>query len=252
MLSVRRAALAAGIALAILRAQWIFGQIHVLSVASGIPVWRFVLPLIVNLLLFIPLPVMLLVLYRSKAVLNVAEPWRRIAGILAILYGAVIVAPALYHWKTSLATAVGEIQIEARSTVAAKLGLWLSERQAAQQLWGLVPLCASVTFLLVLIAFYVNTASSTGPTRTWWLREVAALTSITGGISLLWGTAWRAWFLARAIYPPEPVRFAWTTIRSIVPDLCWMLTAYIIYRSVPSASSSVEPAAEPPPEFAAE
>ncbi len=247
MLSLRRAALIAAIALGLVRAHRIIDQ-FLGWMAAPIPWWRSTISFGACVLPLLPLPVMLVLLYRSGAALTVPEHWRRVVLVLAILYGTIFVAPTLYLTKTTLAADAYEIQWTSGSTVAEKLAVWRRSDKAIQQLWAMIALCFVVAFLVLLVALYRSRVPEAESVPTYWLREMAALTTIVGGLALLALIGWRIYVLARFGQGWEYDNFSdrptliwrvWSTLNSVLPEACEMLAAYIVYRSIPPPSAAV-------------
>jgi hypothetical protein len=107
-----------------------------------------------------------------------------------------------------------------------------------------------VAFLLFLIALFRhgNDVRDTEVRRSYWLREAAALATVVGGFALLGRIGQRVYVLVELrrqsddgawFGSPRPGQIIVGMVISIIPEVCWMLAAYIVYKSVPPASAVV-------------
>jgi len=163
-----------------------------------------------------------------------SSPHRRLTFVTALTKAA-LVADSVRHWIRFLSFDWEEIHWSKDATIWLKVLDWLqTSRTPGRQLWLFVLFASSVTLLLFMIALLLhgNEPHDGERRRVYWLREMAAFTTIVGVIEF-------ASRLARFGYAIALGRRDWTVSAFAIDSLsnaCWMLTAWIIYRSVPSSS----------------
>jgi hypothetical protein len=138
------------------------------------------------------------------------------------------VGRSAYIWAQILSFDRQAIQRFSATTEESKIWGWLWTSDHASQFWGLVHLFSAVASLAFIIALFLHWNERQQPEsrQSFWLRELAALTTLGGGIDLIWG------IVRLAIHPPG--NLAASMALDLLPGLCWMITTYIIYRSVPA------------------
>jgi len=212
VLSVRQAALIAGIALGVAALAPIVATLG--GMGPGRP-WQSGVLTPVNWLFRALPPALLLLLYRSGAALSISTAMKRLAMLVALLQGAALIHTVFLGWS---------------ETSRAHTWLWHVDNLLSQ--------LAIVLFLVALIWHERDADGKSEPGRWFGLREVAALTAILWAGALLWGIGqrvyadvdlWKHGMAWHDLFPPRLVlEYAFS------PLVCWMLTAYIIYRSVPA------------------
>ena len=159
-------------------------------------------------------------------------------------------APRILGWTRTLSSDWYEIQWSGGTTQEEILGWLRTSNLVGPQFWGLVLLFSQVAFLLFLIALFRqgDEVQDTKDRRSYWLREAAALATIVGGVALLGRIGQQIYTLVELrrhgddvawLGSPSPGTIIVGMAVNILPELCWMLAAYIVYKSVP-----VQPAVE--------
>jgi hypothetical protein len=113
-LNFRTATLLAAIGTGLSAAAWIAG--FGISLAKGFR-WGDTLISLPSFLFFLPLPVLLFVLYAENPRLRISKRLRWTALIVAILQGALVIAPALYDWARSSAGTLGTLGLASPAAV---------------------------------------------------------------------------------------------------------------------------------------
>ena len=254
-MNTTRAALAAAIALAVSRGYFIADQIRVLTLAGPSLLGLIVIP--IDILLLAPLPLLLFLMYRDRVVLTVSIAHKRLALAMAALVSAVSVAPDIFGSVGVLSRNLYEIRTSPETLYGAKIWHWLSTSNAGwYRFWNPVSWLSLVAFVFFLLALLHKRDAPGDPDapRSNRVRMMAAATAILGGLSLLWGIGQFInmnirWNTAVLQHPElhglyhNPVRqFLTRWLPHSIPSVCWMLAAYIVYRSVPAAQPA--PAAE--------
>lgn len=249
MLNLRKVALVAAVALTLVRVYWIAYRIWEWTQAPRYG-WFSAFIVLANVLFLVPAPVLLYLVYRSADDIVLSANSRRIVLVLTVLLATLVVAPGGHDFARALSADWREIQSSAGGTVAAQIADWLQMSRVAPQLWNLILLLSQAVFLVFLTALYrhLGSTGNAGLQRAYWLREIAALTTIVGGLGLILqiGGQTRAWARHRALddvyASPSVMKFILQLMLDVLPDICAMVAAWIIYKSVPTQAS--EAAAE--------
>jgi hypothetical protein len=219
VLSIGKAALVAGIALGLVTlpsiAVQLGGSIHTLD-----RWWQIFIPF--NVLILALPPTLLLLLYRSGTTLIVSKAMRRLAVAAALLQGVVLVSGIYSEWfRTS---------------------------NSFDRLWGTPLLASQAAFMPFLVALFWhrNEVGDKEAGRSYWLREVAALTAIMSGLALIWRIGQQAYVSANLLrhglawfgVAPSAGQFIGSYTLTVLQEVCWMLAAYIVYRSAPAQPAS--------------
>ena len=248
MLNLRKVALIAAIALAVARLSSIGGQVWAVTEISA-PAWRAALSLLVNDLFLAPLPILLWVVWRGDGNIAVSPTHRRIAALLAIARAGLILAPETWGLAQLLSRDWTNIELASGITVASKLKDWLVTAKPWPQLWYLTTVLAEAAFVWFLIAL-VRGRRNVGRAetrRSYWLREMAALTTIVSGLAVILAFVMRVYGFLQARHDPEQLwlgafsgpHYFVQTIYGLVPETSSMLLAWIIYKSVPAQTTEI-------------
>ena len=250
MTSVRRAALIAAIAVALVDVSEVCRAITVLSKVSD-PV-RSCIFVATGILLKLPLPVLLFILYRSDATLSLSKVLRRLALVTALTFAALFAAPHAYGWIRSLPSDRPDVTWSDGGTAIRQVLNWLISLNVGRLLWGAAGWLAETALVLFLIALFrhQDEASEPEPRQSRLLREMAALTTLAAGLTVIvligmepvavigvhneLGGAW---------FGPQMRRLILGHVWYLIQAGCWLVTPFIVYRMQPPASA--EPAAAP-------
>src|SRR5216684_8878646 len=123
-MTLRRTALIAAIGLGLVRAHWIAGQVQALRIVKDFR-WIYVASAIGNFLFMLPLPVLLVILYRSDATLAVSARLGLTALATALIQGMLFGGQNAYEWILILRQDWREIQSFGRATEADNPWDWL-------------------------------------------------------------------------------------------------------------------------------
>jgi hypothetical protein len=238
-MSLRRTALIAAIGLGLVRAHWIAVQIQALIMDFR---WIYVPSTICSFLFMLPFPVLLVILYRSDATLAVSARLKLAALATALIQGILITGPNLYGWILMLRQDWHRIQAFGLATQADNLWAWFHETSTSwDKTWSLILLFAQLAFMLFLIALirYRNQPPESGVRQSHLLREAAALATITGGLAVILSIGGHVYAALR--FSKHQYEFGGSTLEqlvvrsalSMIPDVCCMIAAYIVYRSQP-------------------
>ena len=235
LLSLRTSALVAAIALGLDRVHWILNRISFWTHTPGHQ-WHGAVYLPLDLIYVAPLPLLLFLLSRSGAPIMLSSPHRRLAFVIALAKAA-LVADSVRNWIRFLSYDWEQIHRSKAATIWLKTFDWLqTSGTPGRQFWLLVLFASSVTLLFFMIALllHANEPRESEWRRVYWLREMAALTTIIGVVE----------FISRAAsfgYAAASGRQDWSLSAFAINSLsnaCWMFTAWIIYRSVPSSPAA--------------
>ena len=242
-MSLRRTALIAAIGLGLVRAHWIAFQIQALFTVTDFR-WLYVVATICNFLFMLPFPVLLVILYRSDATLAVSARLKLAALATALIQGMLVTGPNVYGWILMLRQAWNEMQAFGLATQADNFWAWFHETSTAWgETWRLIGLFAQLAFMLFLIALfrYRNQPPESGVRQSYLLREAAALATITGGLAVILNLGRQVYAALEFINHHNDWSFGESTLGqlvvrnalSIVPEVCWMIAAYIVCLSQP-------------------
>ncbi len=235
MLRIQKAALVAGMLVGLDRVDWLVHSVGSWTRAVPAHRWHGFVYVPLNTMFLIPLPVLLLFLWRSGGPLVLSRALRWLAFVIAVIE-ALLVADSTGHWVRFLSFDTEEIGRSKAWTTWLKVLGWLQTAQApGRQFWLLVSFFSSVALLLFIIALlrHGNERADSGGRRTYWLREIAALTTIIGVIQLGWRLSRFAVALARGTWH-------WSSGFALVSvdDICLTLVAWIVYRSLQSSPAA--------------
>ena len=126
VLKLRKVALVAAIALAVVRIYWIVSQIRAWTQTPD-PRWLGYLSVPGNALFLLPMPVLLYMLYRSGGNIAVSGNHRRLALVPAMVQGEIVVSQT-YRLMRVLLIDWHNIESFSGLTVASKFADWLVPR----------------------------------------------------------------------------------------------------------------------------
>jgi hypothetical protein len=246
-LSLKRIALITAIGLGLARAHTVQNQIRGLTTVSNFR-WIYIAEEIVSFLFMLPFPILLVILYRSDTVLAVSKLLKRAALATAIVYGLLFTAPGVLGWVLALRRDLHEIQAFGRITVAGNFLAWLDETsQAGDRTWQTISVFAEVAFVLFLVALFLyrNESAEAGPRLSRPLRKAAALATIMGGLGTILNIGVQV-YAATQFRKPEPFiddlftpgprtlgQFIVKNALSMIPDECFLVAAFVVYRAQP-------------------
>ena len=247
MLNLRKVALVAAIALAVARGYWIGSQIWMWTQIPG-PRWLGALVVPGGALFLLPMPLLLYLLYRSGGNIAVSRDHRRLALVPA-MFQAEIVVSRTYRMLRMLSADLDGIQQSSGTTVASRIAEWFATSNSWPQFWNLVLLFAESSVLWFLIALIRGRrrVRESETRRLYWLREIAALTTIIGGFAVILGVGQYIPAFVEARRNPEGFwlvgvsvpQFIVRAVFNIAPQVCMMLLAWIIYKSVPAQTAEI-------------
>src|ERR1051325_8668059 len=213
--------------------------------------------LVTGFLLLLPSPVLCWALYGSEATFELSPRMRVMLLILAVIIDAEFTTSGLFSLIDYLSSRWAPIQWFDSETVAAKL--WRS--LAAQNVFVLVNAllglsCQGAFGLLLLTVYRLPEAAEHRQSRL--LRETAAIASIVMALATvfsLFKIGHATLFVFQPdFFQPAPTRLGYfirLTLGQVSP-ICWMLAAYVFYRSqtpIPApAMVEAGPAEVTPPE----
>jgi len=231
-MNLGRIAFVTAILLAVVRIHSLFDQVRALRAGFR---WLYVPAVAANFLFVLPFLALLFILNGSRVQLSISRGRKRIALGAACVYGLLFVAPALY-------------------------ALFLMVRQdlqgvsqtpnLANQVWAALGSLSEFAFCLFLVALFfqkdqlqTDTSSS--------LRETAALAAITAALVVvlsLGGMVYGAVELRKQAsiqYVGDSVgKLLARSLISMIPRICELIAAYIIFKSQPRMPEEASQAAD--------
>lgn len=237
-MDLRKTALAATVLLGLDRALWISGQIRVFGAVPRLP-WNFVLLFLVNMLILLPLPVLLALVYFTGMPAAISPRLRIFAGATALLHTGSLAGPQAYRFVRELHRNAINIGYFGGTTPAAKIWGWLRSSEAGPVLVAGLRLMTGVAFLLFLVALAVPSRkpAEADPLRLPLLKRAARAAVLAGCLTILMTLAGQVY--AAVAFRPELVFGVFTRIQliirnafSLVPALGWYLGALIVYLAV--------------------
>ena len=229
-MNLGRTAFIAAILLTIVRVHSLFDQVRALRAGFQ---WFYVPAVAANFLFVLPFLALLFVLYRSHAAMMISSVSRRTALGTALVYGALFAAPALYALFLMLRQ---DLQSVSRTP-----GL-------ANQVWATLGSLSELAFCLFLFALFFQKDQPQAYVSTA-LREIAALAAITAALVVvlsLGGTVYGALELRKQAsiqFVGDSVgKLVTRSLISMIPRLCELIAAYIIFKSQPRMPEQTAPA----------
>jgi hypothetical protein len=216
---LRKVALLAAILLGLVRVHWVVEQIRLLDKAQPNVPWIYMVQLAGNILLLLPLPFLLAVLYRSGATLTVPTKLRYSALTTALVLG-IYTGRGFYHSSVYLVRDWNDAQSFGELTVADAMWTWLSTEKTQQHLWSWTDHVAQIAFALVLFSLFLQRGPAPQARPSALLMKTALLATIAGGVTVLLNIGF-------GVHAGS--RFAIASI----PQLCWTIGAIIIFKSQP-------------------
>ncbi len=244
-MNVRRAALVAAVLLSLLRADFILTQFRGLFANFE---WLHVPNTIVCILNPLPLPVLLVVLWRSDAALSLSKGLRRVALGTAIGYAALFPIPNAYRWLWWLPRDWPDVTWSQGGAAFHQLLDWAGTLSLSPMLWGALNWVSETAFVVFMIALFRH-RDEAGARQSRLLREAAALATLVAGLVLVASAVYYP--IAVSKYPAEPWsppkgQILLSVATSAFRDLCWFLAPLLVYRMQPparlGASRELEPA----------
>lgn len=241
---LRWSLLAAAIAVSVVRFHTVATQLwQMASPGFSAPLWMAVCCLSAQLLALAPLPFALVELYRSRAAVMLSAPMRRLAAVVAALL-FLYAAPFIYLWIGGSVERVQDALFEIRSfgeaSLAANTWAWLRgpgwrSLIYGPQLWTIVlSQLAFVTFLAALCR-YGSAAQGGEWRRSVLVRESAAFATVAAGLMIVVDIG------RLALAPGDLPRLFLSISINLVPQVCWMLGAYVVFRSQDEPPAADEP-----------
>jgi hypothetical protein len=242
--NIRKAALVAAITFAGTRIHWLSTQIVLWPQATGFH-WYYYLFTLIDIVTLVPLPILFCLLYRDGDALGVSAGMRNLALAIALAIGGLFIAPGALGLKTLLPRDWHEIQWGDDTTEAGRIWSWLRKSTTAMpQFWALIAWLSLVAFAWFLVELFRKHGEpvTDDARRLYRLRELAALTTIIGGLAVvrrLGGVIVGVFVLQRRVALDDtlimdrPLHYVVANLLGSVPEVCWMTTAWIVYRSLP-------------------
>ena len=251
LLNLRRIALIAAISLSLARIHWIIGQIRALET---FPSFRliYVFQLAGNSLLLIPLPLLLVTLYRTRTPLAVPVNFKYLALATALVYGTFVTIPRTYLWISDVRRAVTNIGLFGGLTVADNLWSWFQVGDPGGVTVSALIVSSQLSFFLVLLALFYHTdgAQAVDDAGLQRLRRIAGFAAVAGGLAVLTNVGGQIYAVIRFTAVPDSAYFfdpLWKQhliLRNAVdglPVLCLAMAPFIIYRSDSRVQSAIPP-----------
>lgn len=104
----------------------------------------------------LPLPILLVILFRSRVPLVVSQGLKYVAFVAAVTYGALSMLPMLLLAIAMLRQDWNLIQLSRGATEAGKFWQWLQTVYTSGQGWALIALLSESAFVLLLLALFNN------------------------------------------------------------------------------------------------
>jgi hypothetical protein len=251
MMTQARAALLAAIMLGLVGANWVAGQIRALATLADLR-FLYVAQLFFNTLFLLPLPVMLIFLYRSGATIVLSANLRRLALTTAFVLGVVFTAPGLYRLLGAVLQDWSRLGWFGETAVAPKLWHWFLSNNARNEMWRFIIELSqlAVALFLVTLARSSSNAAPVFENRLKLLKRAATVATIAAGIAVMLNVAGQ--LSAAREYArhrednifwggPTQLEFVFRNFLGGIPELCRLAIPLIIYMSLlPEAPS--EPA----------
>ncbi len=243
-MNLRKIALVTGIALALGRG---YAIVSIIQSFSRDFRWIYLLPLLTYAMFLIPLPVLLVILYRSDAPLTFSPRLKIVALATVLVQAALFTALQANGWVQRLAWFFSDLRLgSGKKTGAAGLWDWLTGKEWGPFLGSTTALLAEGALIVLLIAIYRYQESSplvsTRPSRL--LTEAAALATMVGGLAVILQLLQVPVTLIRMRNQLSLSRgiggFMLGGIIATLPPAASMLAAYILYRGSRDAALVAE------------
>lgn len=221
-----------------MRLHWIIGQILALLVA---PRFIYILPLLANAALLVPLPILLAFIYKAGGSLTFTRRLRHTALVTALVYGVFLAAPDAYGWALALQRNLTNIRLEGQSTVAANLRNWFRTSDSVALFWSTTIIFSEVAFLFFLVAVFRRSVQRLAPPTAQHLRYLlgaAQVATVAGALAVLLNIGQQI-YTAINFFPWQS-DFHWMTrtqfiLRNAVGAvwyLCWAVAPWIVYKGI--------------------
>jgi hypothetical protein len=241
-MDLRKTALIAAITLGLVRAHWVAGQVWALGAMPAFR-WIFVPQLAVNSLFLLPLPVLLVVLYRSEAVLPVSKNLRYMALATALVQGVVLTAPGVYGWIMELYRNWANVRLFGEATLAANFWGWFQTPDLGTLAWDTLAVVSQLAFFLFLVALSrrVQGPSIAGAPQLRLTRKVAYIAVFAAGLVVAINIGQQVYAATEFERRPREAVWLRTVTRgqfilrnalSGIPNLCWAIAPLIIFKSI--------------------
>jgi hypothetical protein len=204
--------------------------------------WPPVLVDVGNLLFMLPLPILLVILFRSRAPLVVSRNLKYVAVGAAVTSALLFTLPALLGAISKLRQDWIDIQWQAGVTAAEKFWNWLKTAQVSGQGWAMLGVLSEMAFILLLLALFWNRSDphATGRHRSGLLKTAAGIATIIAAVAVIAN-------IAKQVYAAIEFSSIWCDVLpcptrgqvmlhnalGTIPDLCRFIVPFIIYRSQP-------------------
>jgi hypothetical protein len=217
--------------------------------------WSILIVMGVNLLLLAPLPIMLALLYKTEITPAVSRKMRYLALATALVAGIFEALPRIIGLLQVVYQSLPYIHSYGGKTEAARLGRWLYHFYVPY-VWGAVTLLSYLSVILFLVFLMLSKGdSSSGNERSaCMVRRTALIATIVGGLAVGWNLFGQVYsavkYTPRNIYGlsifndadlndiETKLHFILRHSFSVIPLLCWLSVAWIVYKGIPRAAGT--------------
>jgi heme exporter protein D len=250
-MDIRKAALIAAITLSLARARMAYEQLRTTALTSAFG-WADGAWLSLNLLFLLPLPVLLVILYRRDAYPAVSKRLRYLALAAAAIQGLFVAIPDIYFWTRRLQGAWTNVHLVEGATVASKTLDWFGMPQSQAFVWSTVSLSAILAYLLVL-AVLSRREEGSPPAATrdaQGLRTSAQIATAAGvlavalniGMQVYWAFEFAKLQSGEERWHLPPITLGQFVLRNAfngLPYVCLAIAPLIVYLSIPKTTDSL-------------